>query len=135
MGMRSHRTGWLRNFALWVLFAPFLLTSLIAPGVMPVRDASGVLVLVICSAEGMTEIAVDPLTLEPLAAGDIPAPEHKSDHCAWANAHVPLVLVPPLQSPLLTGQARASELPSLPSILAIARETGLPPATGPPVSV
>ncbi len=132
--MRSHRTGWLRSFALWVLFAPFLLTSLIAPGVMPVRDAGGVLMLVICSAEGMTEIAVDPLTLEPLAAEDLPAPAHKSDHCAWANAHTPLVLVPLLQIPSLIGQARASELPPLPSILAIARQTGLPPATGPPAS-
>ena len=126
--MRARPTGLLRALALWAMLAPFLLLSLIAPGVMPARAESGVLMMVICHGDGMTEIAVDPRTFEPV--GD--SPDDDADPCFWGIAHSPVDLVPPVQLAPSVARLLAARPPAAPTVRIVARATGLPPATGPP---
>ena len=116
-----------RRLALAVLLAPFFLFSLLADGVMPMRTAQGLLI-VICTGAETTEIRIDPATGAPIEddqPGDRP--------CDWSGAHPPAALTPaPLPAPRLATATPAHPAP-VPMRLAMARATGLPPSTGPPL--
>jgi len=62
----------------WLLIAPFLLTLLVPPSIMPARTADGGMSIVICTGDGPLEMRIDPATGEPL-------PDHKDD--AGAGCH------------------------------------------------
>lgn len=127
MGRTSTRL--LRAFALWAMLSPFVLLSLIAPGVMPARAQGGVLMLVICDGAGMTEIAVDPRTLQPVET----SPDHDSGPCFWGLGHSPVDLVAPVEPLPVAMRRLALDFPPAATALIVARATGLPPATGPPL--
>lgn len=71
-----------------VLVLPFLLSALIAPGLMPARALDGQMVLVICAEGGPVDMVLDPVTGEavPLAQED--------GRCDWAMA-LGCLMVPP----------------------------------------
>lgn len=117
---------------LWGLLVPFLLLSLLPTGVMPMRDRSGIVMLVICSGETMREIAVDAETLVPV---DEDRPGLPPDTCIWAKAHAPMLASSPPPVPVFLGRVIRLEPAPPVAHLAIARATGLPPATGPPFSI
>ena len=120
------------------MLLPFLLSSLIATGVMPARADDGAITLVICTPAGPAEMRVDPATMQPVAPAPFPAKPAPKDKptsaCAWAISHADFTppQLPALVLPLR--QAQAAPRPALPAILAAARATGLPPAPGPPLS-
>lgn len=101
-----------------LLAVPFLLLSLVAPGVMPSRGADGGLVMVICSGHGPVEIAVDAATGQPLPDG-ADAPDQGPDkapqdgRCAWAQS---VAAALPMPAPALSMPARLvrSDPPALP---------------------
>jgi len=114
---------------------PFFLLSLFSNGVMPLRTAEG-LVLVICTGEGPLEMVIDPATGDPIdQAPDHQAPDDRQGHCDWASAKPPVGLAPSLG--LLSAQTTfvPADLPVLPTVLYAGRATGLPPSTGPPIRV
>ena len=93
------------------------------------------MLLVICTAEGMAELMVDPATMQPADKSAPDAPEKPAQPCAWAANQaaftvpdLPLFLPPP-QS------VAAGPAPLAPMVLTAARATGLPPSTGPPFRV
>lgn len=118
----------LRGLALWAICAPFILLSFIPSGVMPIRAENGALMVVICDGDGMAEIAVDPVTLEPVKE----TPYQKGEPCAWALVQIPVDLAS--RPELSPGSSHFSilDVSLAETVLAIAQETGLPPATGPP---
>ncbi len=120
-----------RTIGLWALLAPFLLLSLISPAVMPVRDADGTLTLVLCSGDGPVEMVIDLATGEPV---DRPQPGAQ-DRCDWACGQMEVIalLRPEASPPPLV--VRRADPPAATVLLARARITGLPPATGPPAVV
>ena len=128
-GKLAHK---LRLAALCVAVVPFLLASLIASGVMPARTSSGAVLLVICTAEGMAELMVDPATMQPAQKSAPDAPGKPGKPCAWAANQATFTvpdlpaLMPPQQSVIAMSASIA------PVILTAARATGLPPSTGPP---
>lgn len=117
----------LRRLALCVLLAPFVALALIPHGVMPIRGAEG-LVLVICTGDGPLEMVVDKATGETRPR----EPADPGNSCVWANASATVML----QAPVHLADVHLSWQPAIPAgasaILAVARATGLPPATGPP---
>lgn len=125
----------LRLAALCALLVPFLLTSLIASGVMPARSQSGAVLLVICTAEGMAELLVDPETMQPADKSAPHAPEKSGQPCAWAVSQATFTLpeLPALMPPQQSVIAMPASI--APVILTAARATGLPPSTGPPFRV
>jgi len=129
MNKRPNRQ--LRGLALWAMCVPLLLLSLIPPGVMLARADNGVLMLTICSGDGMIEMAVDPITLEPVEQ----APDRTREACPWALAHGPVDLGSRPDMPQLSLGFAMLVVPLAETDLAIAQETGLPPATGPPTVV
>lgn len=119
--------------AVWAMLLPFVGSSLIANGVMPVMSPNGTFMQVICTGEGMVEMAIDSATMQPVTDDGDTAPE-KAEYCAWAAFH-PLfaltdvtALLPP-DWPL-----READAVSGTTVLRFALATGLPPATGPPVT-
>lgn len=126
----------LRIAALCAVLLPFLLTSMIASGVMPARATNGAIMLVICTADGPLEMLVDPATMQPTAPGhDMPSQKDKHDSsCAWAANHADFA-APGFAAPIQPlRHAMALPTPARPTILAAAHATGLPPSTGPPQS-
>ncbi|WP_281374538.1 DUF2946 family protein [Pseudochelatococcus contaminans] len=126
---------YLRVIGVWVALLPFALLSLLANGIMPAMSSNGVVMLVICTGDGMVEMAFDSATMEPVAdtTESDGEPTQKADYCSWAASH-PAFDLPDLvavQQPDTTLTVLAP--PRGPSILQIAAATGLPPATGPPV--
>ncbi|WP_112310443.1 hypothetical protein [Pseudogemmobacter bohemicus] len=126
--------SYLRVIAFWAMLLPFSATALIGKGVMPVIGSNGIIMLVICTGQGMIEMPVDAVTMEPVATADggSRTPAASPDQCTWAMAHPGLDL--PIDTPILPAIATAGSIaPGLPpTILLVAAETGLPPATGPP---
>lgn len=121
--------AFLRAVALWAMFSPFFLLCLIAPGVMPARAESGVVMLVICDSYGATEIAVDARSFQPVEK----APGQGSEPCFWACLQGPVMLAAPVTlTPLAMRLLAVAPPPAAMVVLAMARATGLPPATGPP---
>jgi hypothetical protein len=115
----------------WVLFAPFLLLSLLSPAVMPARSADGTLTLVLCSDGDATEVVIDLATGEPVEQ----APSGRSDRCDWACGQMALAELMPPAAPAPPTLVRRAEPPPAAVVIALARVTGLPPATGPPARV
>lgn len=77
-----------------------LAASLIAPGVMPTRDAGGTVTMVICTEHGAVEM--------PVPTGDGPtAPRDDRPPCAFAMAQVAVALLaqPTLALPPATPRA------------------------------
>ncbi|WP_417248147.1 hypothetical protein [Celeribacter sp.] len=115
---------------LWLVLAPFFLTSLVADAVMPVATADG-LTMTLCTGEGVVEITIDPATGQPVEKSDTSS----SQRCDWAAAqHVAAFL-----ETSLPRAAEGREIPLEPALavttLVAARRTGLPPATGPPSAI
>ncbi|NHF73342.1 DUF2946 family protein [Paracoccus xiamenensis] len=132
--MKRKTAELLRITAFCAVLLPFLLSSLIASGFMPTRSADGAITLVICTGGGPAEILVDPVTMQPVdPAGKDPHDEHKPT-CAWAasQAAFDAPLLPVLARPLR--RSYALNAPFTATTLIGARGTGLPPATGPPLS-
>lgn len=115
--------------ALMLLFAPFFLSALVPAGVMP-GISNGAPTMVICSAMGMVEMAVDPLTGAPVEK----APE-AGKRCDWNSARSADALLPPLPVIAPAALALRAGAPNPSAILVAASATGLPPATGPPAAV
>lgn len=123
-----------RNVAGWVLLLPFLLLSLIPPGVMPDRAADGTMLLVLCTGDGPVEMLVDLATGEPV--GKTPdGSDDKSNHCAWACGQMTMAGLSAPALPLAGQSPRRADAPPPLLLLALAHATGLPPATGPPITV
>lgn len=115
---------------------PFLLLSLLSPGVMPARDSDGALILVLCTADGLVETAIDPVTLQPLKAPQGKHPENARDLCPWASLHSAAHLTAATPMPALrTTRIIPLAFPLAETVLATGRVTGLPPSTGPPATV
>lgn len=113
----------------WLLLVPFLLLAMLPGGVMPRVSAQGI-VLVLCTGDGMLELRVDPRTGEPVEES-----EAADRHCPWAQMRLTeaLIAAPVLPLPVI---ATAHPLEPVPPMLrVIAAATGLPPATGPPLTV
>ncbi|MAA96776.1 MAG: hypothetical protein CMN87_17980 [Stappia sp.] len=133
--MRTGPGRHLRLLAVWAMLIPFVVSSLIGSAVMPAKGADGTLTLVICSGSGMIEIAVDPLTMEPVSESpDEQSPKLQTNYCAWAASHVAIDLpvIAAIPARLRLGMA-AMNTPA-PTVLRVAAATGLPPATGPPAT-
>jgi len=72
----------LRGIVLPALLLPFVLLSMIAPGVMPGRAPDGSMVLVLCTPDGPQEVALD-------ARGQPVPADHKADpRCDWAQGQM-----------------------------------------------
>ena len=131
--MRLSWGSYLRLIALWAMILPFAATSLIAKGVMPTVSSGGVIMLVICTGDGMVEMAVDAVTMEPVTdtgKGNSPAPQ--TGPCAWAASH-PAFVIPDLASPAMpAGRVIEGVANFANTAMRVAATTGLPPATGPP---
>ena len=138
MRMNGKMAPLFRRIALCALLLPFLLSALIASGVMPARSAGGAITLVICTAEGMAELAVDPATMQPLDVSahggtDQDGPQKQTGNCAWAANHADFAAPIPAALALPSWQMIALPVAPVPTVLATARATGLPPSTGPPL--
>lgn len=134
-GMERGLWRYLRLMVLWVMLLPFAASSLFAAGIMPTRAPSGAIMLVICMGEGgMMEVAVDPQTLLPIEAPDA-SDMDGGQHCYWAAAHVPFT--PPETPPLRLPDAHRDTpaIAAQSTALRAAIATGLPPSTGPPVTL
>lgn len=134
--MRLNWGKYLCLIALWAMILPFAASSLIAKGVMPTVSPGGVVMLTICTGDGMIEMAFDAATMEPVSGGgkgDQPAPD--SGACAWAAAH-PVFVIPDLAvADMRAGQVIDQIAIFANSALRVAAATGLPPATGPPFRI
>lgn len=133
------QAGWrwrLRACALWATLGSLVLLSLLSPGVMPARDADGALILVLCTAEGTVETAVDPVTFEPIDASDQQHPDNAREYCPWFSLHSTGSLTAMAPIPARGGDMLPPmEFPLAETVLAAGRVTGLPPSTGPPLPV
>jgi hypothetical protein len=120
---------WLRGLGLWVLLAPFLMLSLLSPGVMPARAADGTMTLVLCADGATSELVIDLATGQPVET----AP---AERCDWACGMCALGLAgsPAPLPPVILTQTRLDPPPAR-LVLRAAQATGLPPATGPPAAV
>lgn len=129
--MQAGLTRHLRDFALWATLGPLLLLSLLSPGVMPTRGTDGALMLVLCTADGMVETAIDPVTFEPVKRH----PESAREYCPWVSLHSAAFLAPVPPMPARAGDIMPLGYPLAETVLATGRVTGLPPSTGPPAAV
>jgi hypothetical protein len=122
----------MRAICLWVLCAPFFLLSLLPSAAMPALAADGTLTMVLCTTDGPVEMVMDLATGQPVEKQH---PEGKTDRCDWASSLFTADLSPALPG-LAAMRLTATPLapPAPPAVLADAAATGLPPATGPPLS-
>lgn len=117
------------------MLLPFVSSSLIADGVMPGRGANGVMMMVICTGNGMVEMAFDAASMTPVDDADPESDERSAGMlCAWAAGQFEVALPPLTALALPKRLARRPGPPGPSAILDYARATGLPPATGPPVT-
>ena len=80
----------LRRAAAVLMLLPFLALCLLSPAAMLDRDASGKMVLVLCTGDGPVEMAVD------LGTG----PPQTKQRCDWAAAHTASVFSAPFALPV-----------------------------------
>lgn len=126
----------MRVAALWAGLLLILLSSLIAPGTMPARAGNGAVVLVICSGDGVAEMAFDPVTMEPVSdREDGGKDKTRPGYCPWAASQSVVDFVPPTVVARPSLFARHLAWPATETVLAVSRATGLPPSTGPPSAV
>ncbi len=133
--MRMPLSPNLRLIAAWVLLFPFFGVSLVANGIMPMKASNGAIMLVICTGEGMVEMAFDPVTMAPAPeADDGTGGPSETSSCDWAASHpvFDLTTGTMLQSKDLYLKTTAPRLSA--TVLRVAEATGLPPSTGPPVT-
>ncbi|MFN4202212.1 MAG: hypothetical protein ACK4GM_04060 [Tabrizicola sp.] len=127
--MSSRPQTALRAWALRALLLPFFLLCLLPPGVMPGRDAAGVLTLTLCGDAGAGEVIIDLATGQPVEK----APSDDGDRCAWACGQWAAAdLASPFLPLPLRDACRETPRPAA-FVLRAAAITGLPPATGPPL--
>lgn len=126
----------MRAAALWTGLLAFVLSSLIAFGTMPARAGNGAVVFVICTGDGVMEMAFEPITMKPVSdkeKGRKDAPG--LDYCPWAAGQSALALdIPRLMIQPLPAAGRLTPQ-FTETVLTVSRVTGLPPATGPPAVV
>ena len=129
----------LRRLALWMALGPFLMLSLISQGVMPTRGADGTVMLVLCTPDGIIEIAADAQTLQPLDDGPGSPARHPDpgtgDHCPWAGLQAPIDLTAAARMPQMLRPALPQGFAPVHTVLAANHATELPPATKPPFPV
>jgi hypothetical protein len=115
----------------WLLLAPFLLTTLLAPGVMPHRADDGSLTVVLCSDGGPVEVRIDLATGQPL-----PADQHPDDkRCDWHMARDGAALAAAPLALTLAVVVTAIETPSSPLGLTLQTRQSRPFARGPPILI
>jgi hypothetical protein len=128
--MSLRRPTFLSRLA-WVLLAPFLLTTLVAPGVMPHRDALGAVEMVLCS-DGA------PLVVQSYAETGAPSEDGRSGAthgCAWAAAHFALAITDN-SADLVPAEWRPERgAPFVRIVSGLSGLPDLPPGRGPPVAV
>lgn len=107
------------------LLVPFLALTLIPAQMMPARGADGTLTIVLCVNGGAQTVTVDLTTGKPVR-------QAADGRCDWACAQMAVVDLAQPVMPVVAMQARQAQPSATPTILAMARATGLPPATGPP---
>ncbi len=120
------------RLACWALVLGLFLAALLPPSVLPLRSDAGTLEMVLCSGHGPVSVILDLGTAKPL--GDLPGTDDQ--HCKWACCHLAApaaALSSGLPTPFPAAQEMLIEVP--PTILRDGHVTGLPPATGPPVTV
>jgi hypothetical protein len=135
---RSVQRG-IRQLGLGALLLPFLLLATISHQVMPLRSAEGALMLVLCPGEDQQQVHADHADHAAHMSHGADDPE-QTEHrnlgglCDWACANSVLALtdLPALPRAALRLVPFHPEPLSL--TLAVARKTGLPPATGPPLA-
>ncbi|WP_249306409.1 hypothetical protein [Rhodobacter capsulatus] len=121
----------LDRLAVWTLVLGLVLAALLPPSVLPLRSAAGTLEIVLCSGHGPVSVILDLGTGKPLA----PLPASDDRHCNWACCHLAAPgAALPSGLPLPVRTARATRIEPPPTILRDGHVTGLPPATGPPVT-
>ncbi|WP_444459884.1 hypothetical protein [Rhodobacter capsulatus] len=121
----------LDRLAVWTLVLGLVLAALLPPAVRPLRAASGTLEMVLCSGHGPVSVILDLGTGKPLDR--LPASDDR--HCSWACCHLAAPgAALPAGLPLPVRMARAARIEPPPAILRDGHVTGLPPATGPPVT-
>lgn len=97
----------LRAAVMTVLLMPVLLSSLIAPGIMPRQAPDGAFVMVICPDAGAVELAIDLATGAPVES---PA-EPRDDRCAWAAARLAATVPAAAVAPMLAVLAETRLVP------------------------
>lgn len=125
----------MRVVEFWATLLPFVLSSLVAQGFMPARATNGVIMLVICTGNGMVEMAFDAVTMDPVGESDGDQGKSTSAYCALAASQLTIALPPPVSLAMptrLVGDAGFSWPDTAPRYVTA---TGLPPATGPPYLV
>ncbi|GAA4135031.1 DUF2946 family protein [Aminobacter aganoensis] len=126
----------MRMVALWAMLLPFVLSSFVAQGFMPARGADGVITMVICTGNGMVEMAFDAVTMDPVdetASGN--GEKSASAYCALAAVKPAAALTLPIAFALPVPPASAVKYSRREAVLEYAAATGLPHATGPPYPV
>lgn len=124
----------LRTVLVWASVLPFVLMSLIGAEVMPVRGADGTLTMVICTGDGMIEIAVDPAMMEPVAdEGDRNDTAPGQGLCDWAAAQAAYTLAEHRVLLSATPKLSRGRIVFAETTLLVSDATGLPPSTGPPL--
>lgn len=124
----------LRIVLVWISVLPFVLMSIIGAGVVPVRSAEGTLMMVICTGDGMVEIAVDPATMEPISdEGDKNDTAPGQGVCDWAAAQSAYTLVGQTVLSLALQKIAEAWTGFAETTLTVSDATGLPPSTGPPL--
>ena len=83
----------LRHTLATLLLMPFLALCLLSPAAMLERDASGLLVMVLCTGDGPVEMTVD------LGTGHDTGTPQTKQRCDWAAAHAAVLNVAPIALP------------------------------------
>ena len=129
----------IRQLVVGALLLPFLLLSTISHQVMPLRSAEGALMLVLCPGEDQQQVHADHADHAAHMSHGADDPE-QTDHrnsgglCDWACANSVLALTDLPALPRADRRMIRFRPAPLPLTLAVARKTGLPPATGPPLA-
>lgn len=126
MAAPRHRRALGSRVSLWLTLFAFGILSLLPAHVMPKRTPAGAFVVVLCADGGPVELALDPVTGQPV-------PVEHVDRCPYAVATAAFDL--PLPAPALARPAGAVVRRNLPplSIPLVARQPALLPLPrGPP---
>ena len=83
----------LRHTLATLLLMPFLALCVMSPAAMLERNASGLLVMVLCTGDGAVEMAVD------LGTGNKTDAPQTKQRCDWAAAHAAVLNVAPIALP------------------------------------
>jgi hypothetical protein len=115
----------------WLLLVPFLLSTLLAPGVMPHRTDDGSLTVVLCSETGPFEVRIDLATGKPLPVDSTP----EDKRCDWQMARDGSALIEAPFAPVVRVVVVAKITPPLPLHLQLQTRHSRPEARGPPTLI